>query len=194
MHRSEHVETFFSVALGLLDQYATDPRSRASIALFKERLKIDGEIGPAAKTIPVCDHLPEAMETAAQSAPLDGLIRALKPVLPELAWWTRQAPGEANSPEFVSGHANTMICGPKGLERRHDIWMGMTLMKPNLRYPDHHHAPEETYLVLSDCSFLVGDRGWFDVRPQDSFYVPSNDNHAMRSGDKPLFVLWTLCA
>lgn len=70
--------------------------------------------------------------------------------------------------------------------------MGATLIAPNVRYPDHDHAPEETYLVLADGDFMQGDSGWFTPGVGRSFYNPPGIKHAMRSGEKPLFAFWAL--
>jgi quercetin dioxygenase-like cupin family protein len=87
-----------------------------------------------------------------------------------------------------------MIVGPNGLEDRRDLWLGVTLMAPHVRYPNHDHSPEETYLVLSHAEFMQADNEWFAPGIGGSFYNPPGIRHAMRSGDKPLFALWALLA
>jgi hypothetical protein len=96
------------------------------------------------------------------------------------------------SDNFFEGHANAMILGPGGLENRYDAWLGATLMAPRVRYPDHNHAPEETYLVLSEGDFRHGDSSWFVPGVGGSFYNAPGIEHAMRSGDQPLFAFWAL--
>ena len=85
-----------------------------------------------------------------------------------------------------------MILGPAGLEHRNDVWIGASLMAPFVRYPDHAHAPEETYLVLSEGDFRQGDGDWFTPGVGGSFYNSPWIKHAMRSGAAPLFAFWAL--
>lgn len=120
------------------------------------------------------------------------LIERFKALEPLLEWKSRPTYDDTASGNFLMSHANTMIVGPGGLEDRRDVWFGASLMAPNVRYPDHDHAPEETYLVLSDGEFLHGDSGWFSPGIGGSFYNPPGIRHAMRSGDKPLFAFWAL--
>jgi len=86
-----------------------------------------------------------------------------------------------------------MIVGPNGIERRDDLLIGVSLLAPNVRYPDHTHPPEETYLVLSEGSFRQNDGAWFEPGIGGTFYNPPGIGHAMRSGEAPLFAVWLLC-
>ncbi|MGE4251469.1 MAG: dimethylsulfonioproprionate lyase family protein, partial [Parvibaculaceae bacterium] len=96
------------------------------------------------------------------------------------------------SPNFTDGHANAMIVGPNGYEPRTDVWVGVSLLAPRVRYPDHDHAPEEVYLVLSQGRFRQGEADWFEPGIGGSFYNTPNVKHAMASGDAPLFAVWCL--
>lgn len=85
-----------------------------------------------------------------------------------------------------------MILGPAGLENRTDVWLGVSLLAPHVRYTDHSHAPEETYLVLSDGQFQHGESAWLSPGVGGSIYNPPWVRHAMRSGTAPLLALWAL--
>jgi hypothetical protein len=85
-----------------------------------------------------------------------------------------------------------MIIGPGGLEERSDIWLGVTLMAPHVRYPDHNHTPEEVYLVMSPGAFRQGEGEWFSPGIGGSFYNVPKIKHAMRSTDTPLLAFWAL--
>src|SRR5260221_14087997 len=99
--------------------------------------------------LPVCDPLPAALAAArAQGSPVAALADAFAAIAPALAWGRR--PGaDAASPAFRDGHANALVVGPSGLEPRDDAMVGVSLLAPAVRYPDHHHPPEEVYVVLS---------------------------------------------
>jgi quercetin dioxygenase-like cupin family protein len=85
-----------------------------------------------------------------------------------------------------------MIAGPGGLEERDDLWLGVSLLAPHVRYPDHTHPPEETYLVLSEGDFMQGADNWMTPGIGGSLYNPPGILHAMRSGDAPLLAIWAL--
>ena len=85
-----------------------------------------------------------------------------------------------------------MIVGPDGYESRDDVWVGASLLAPDVRYPDHHHAPEEVYLVLSQGRFRQSEDEWFEPGIGGSFYNTPNLRHAMASGSTPLFAIWCL--
>lgn len=92
----------------------------------------------------------------------------------------------------MDGHATGMIIGPGGAEDREDVWIGMTIMGPNVRYPDHSHPPEEVYLALSNGAFRQGENEWFDPGIGGVFHNPPGIVHGMRSGDAPMLALWFL--
>ncbi|WP_236045439.1 dimethylsulfonioproprionate lyase family protein [Pseudooceanicola endophyticus] len=151
--------------------------------------------GPiAARTAPVVDrYLAPALARAGGTAAVAPLIEAIGTLVPQLCWRPR-ADGPNASEGFSAAHANAMIAGPGGLQDRQDIWIGLSLLAPETRYPDHAHSPEETYLTLSPGEFRVGSVDWFTPGIGGSFYVPPAETHAMKSGDTPLLALWALRA
>lgn len=85
-----------------------------------------------------------------------------------------------------------MIIGPGGIEERRDVAIGVSLLGPHVRYPDHNHAPEEVYLVLSPGRFKHGDEDWVEPRIGGIFHNSPHLWHAMASDEVPLFALWLL--
>jgi hypothetical protein len=143
--------------------------------------------------LPACAYLGEALDTARQARPsLARIVDAFAALEPRLAWTRRASSDQTASGNFTDGHANAMIVGPNGYEPRNDAWIGVSLLAPHVRYPDHHHAPEEVYLVLSNGKFRQGENEWFEPGIGGSFYNTPNVKHAMASGDAPLFAVWCL--
>lgn len=85
-----------------------------------------------------------------------------------------------------------VFVGPGGIERHTDVWIGVSLLAPEVRYPDHTHPPEEIYLVMSAGEFRHANGRWFEPGVGGSFYNPPGIMHAMRSGAEPLFAFRTL--
>jgi hypothetical protein len=194
MARSEALQQFLDAAFVAFDHFATDIRSRNSIMQMFSRLEVPGEMqGFAGKRLPVCEHyLEEALENGSKDPALKPLAARFRSLEPDLEWKRRSTYDNTASQNFSMSHANVMIVGPGALERRQDLWLGATLMAPHVRYPDHNHEPEETYLVLSEGEFQQADNGWFSPGVGGSFYNPPNIRHAMRSTEKPLLAFWAL--
>ena len=102
--------------------------------------------------LPVCHHLPTALEHARrQPGPAGALADAFAVIEPQLNWQIR--PGaETHGEQFLNGHANATIIGSEGLEIRPDVWFGVSLMAPHTQYPDHRHPPEEIYVAGDGAS------------------------------------------
>ncbi|HTO31032.1 MAG TPA: dimethylsulfonioproprionate lyase family protein [Pararhizobium sp.] len=194
MARSEALQGFLDAASAAFGERAGDAQARASLARITELLETTRPERPdIGKRLPVCDrYLGAALAVTMNDPALDRLVDRFKALEPSLEWKLRPAHDGTASENFPESHANTMIIGPGALEDRRDVWLGATLMAPNVRYPDHDHAPEEIYLVLSEGEFMHGDSGWFSPDIGGSFYNIPGIRHAMRSGEKPLFAFWAL--
>ena len=149
------------------------------------------ETGVAANHgIPALDHLPFAIRNA-QSGPSEirALANCLQEIAGELPWYQRQEPA---LPDFMRGHANAFIIGPQGLEQRCDIVVGVSLLAPEIEYPDHNHPPEELYVVMSDGDWRQNSNLWHTPGLGSLVFNPANITHSMRSGPKPLLAIWCL--
>lgn len=144
--------------------------------------------------LPVCsDCLPEALTTARRHSPIIArIVDSFADIEPALFWAPRSASGPYASVNWPEGHANAMVVGPGGLESRNELQIGVSILAPQVRYPDHNHGPEEVYLVLSPGRFQHGKSGWFEPGIGGTLYNEPDIRHAMASGDVPLFALWCL--
>ncbi|MEK1853213.1 MAG: dimethylsulfoniopropionate lyase [Phyllobacterium sp.] len=193
--RNENLQVFVDAAFVAFDQFAQTPESRRSILQIFAALEHSGTARPGpGSRLPVCEYLDTALSVDVHQPSLKRLIEWFKGIEPQLEWRRRMTYDGTASENFLDGHANAMIVGPGGLEERKDIWLGVTLMAPHVRYPDHDHAPEEVYLVLSQGEFRQGEGDWFSPGIGGSFYNIPEIKHAMRSVNTPLFAFWTLLA
>ena len=147
--------------------------------------------GPGLR-LPACVHLPTAYAAPIENAEMKTLVQTFKNIEPEAIW--RQRPGlkAPNGEDLDDAYAHAMIVGPGGIEDRSDVWLGASILAPHVRYPDHDHPPAEIYLACSEGEFKQGQGEWFSPGIGGSFYNVPNINHAMRSGEQPLFAFWTL--
>ena len=193
MSRDAALQTFADAALAAYRAHLPGPEAAASLE------RIAAALAPPAPRrahgggrLPVCDHLGAALAVETEDAALRALIAAFRAIEPDLEWTRRASYDETASANFPDGHGNAMILGPAGLENRGDVWLGVSLLAPHVRYTDHAHAPEETYLVLSEGEFQHGGSDWFSPGIGGSFYNPPWIRHAMRSGPAPLLAFWAL--
>jgi len=190
--RSPELQRFLDVTLAALAQRAPGEEARASlrrIATAAER--VEPQRTGSGSRQPVCEHLDPMLDSLAAHPELGEVAQAFQAVEPALEWRPRGT-NETASANFPTSHANAVFVGPGGIEQRSDIWIGVSLLAPHVRYPDHDHAPEETYLVLSEGEFRQADGDWFSPGVGGSFYNRPGILHTMRSGDGPLLAIWAL--
>lgn len=187
------VRTFVDAAQAAFTAHAADEPSRRMLAATFAA----ASGAPAAEVrlgarLPGCSCLEEALTLEVGSDPLGDLVAAFRAVEPFVTWRRRPDPEGTSRGAYEAGHANAIVVGPGGVWDRPDIYLGATLMAPNIRYPDHDHAPEEVYLVLAPGEFLQGGGDWFPVGTGGSFYNPPGIRHSMRSLDRPFLTFWAL--
>ncbi len=167
---------------------AGDAAARISGALARSTGTLVASEAPAP---PACRYLGDALARAREVASIAPLAEALSELVPELAW--RRRPGaEAHGEAFRDGHANALIVGPEGLERRSDVLVGVSLVAPGVRYIDHQHPPEEIYIVMSEGEWYREGKGWYAPGAGGTVYHSPNVVHAMRAGSAPVLALWML--
>jgi quercetin dioxygenase-like cupin family protein len=193
-NREPRLDVFLSSVAEGMRTRALSKEGAAVMAKIYDALEKPGRCGQRApRQLPVCEHLSEALDTArAHSEPLAQIADSLSALVPLLFWAPRAATGPFASDNWPEGHANATIVGPNGLENRNDLHIGVSLLAPHVRYPDHKHAPEEVYLVLSRGRFQHGSSSWFEPGVGGTLYNEPNIKHAMASDDAPLLALWFL--
>ncbi len=107
----------------------------------------------------------------------------------DLDWWSRYRLGD-DPTTFTDGHAS--IVGAGGLEDRDDVEIGVSLLAPNVQYPDHHHPPAEVYLAMTPGVWRKNGGPWIEPGIGGTVFNESNTVHAMKSDAAPLFAFWCL--
>jgi hypothetical protein len=117
------------------------------------------------------------------------LADAVSELASDLDWWSRMNPAD-DPATFVDCHA--VIVGPGGLEDRDDVKIGVSLLAPNVQYPDHHHPPPEVYLAMTPGAWRKNGEPWIEPGIGGTVFNESNVVHAMKSAAAPLFAFWCL--
>jgi hypothetical protein len=194
MSRSENIQTFLTKLEGAFEVAENIPETRQ----FLDRLNaaLVKPYPPGSEQgyrLPVCEHLSAALGHARlHSTQLSNLAAAFSSIEPSLRWKVRASSNPSASENWTTGHANAIIVGPDGLENRDDVTVGVSLLAPHVRYPDHHHAPEEIYLVLTPGRFQHGKSEWIEPGVGGTLHNEPFIMHAMASGHAPLLAFWCL--
>ncbi len=156
-------------------------------------LSLPAERGDRASSrLPVCEHLSAALARARGQGPEAAkLADALEQIDPSLAWRRRRSSEKVDA-EFDDGHANATVVGPGGIEERDDLWVGISLLAPNIQYPEHRHPPEEIYVALSPGQWRQADLPWCEPGIGGIVHNQANTLHSMRSSKEPLLAVWCL--
>ena len=173
---------------------AIKPDCSGTLCKVYDGLEMPGGAGSVvARRLPVCEHLDDALARARAASPsIARVANAFAALEPALRWWPRPTGGPFASDTWPDGHANATIVGPGGLEYREDSSVGVSLLAPHVRYPDHNHSPEEVYLVLSPGRFRNDDSDWIEPGIGGTFHNAPNIKHAMASIEAPLLAIWCL--
>lgn len=197
MRRSPALTQFFEAAHRALLQCGGDdaPMLAATKRIFTA-LRSPGAAAAIAEReqLETCRYLSHALDNARRGpAPVLALANAFEALEPSLTWWRRSG-AEAHAEPFASGHANTYIAGPSGVERRSDVIIGASLVAPDVDYPQHAHGPEELYIVMSESDWYNEHAGWYTPGVGAVVYHAPGVRHAMRSRSQPLLAIWCLWA
>jgi hypothetical protein len=193
--RSDALQKFLDC---LKENFATaksDPTVSSMVDVLFADLSRPGQAGSQSPCrLPACRHLPEAINLAKSGSPeLERLACAFEAIEQSLAWMVRASGGPFASANWPEGHANATIIGSaSALETRDDIAIGASLLAPNVRYPDHSHAPEEVYFFLTPGRFQHGDSDWMALAAGGTLHNDPSIKHAMASEDAPLLAFWCL--
>jgi len=142
--------------------------------------------------LPVCGHLPEALRAARGAGPgVSAMADAFERFAPHLAWGLRARAAEQHD-NFLHGHANALIFGHGDFSVPERVTLGVTLLAPGVRYPDHAHPPEELYIVLSPGEWRQNAGAWVRHGAGGLVHNPPGINHGMRAGASPVLALWLL--
>jgi quercetin dioxygenase-like cupin family protein len=140
----------------------------------------------------VLDHLDAALAGLGEASPAIRRLGACFAAIASLVPWSKRRYEGPAAARFAAGHGNALIIGRGGAEEQEGVVLGVSLMAPHIRYPDHSHPPDELYLVLSEGEWRQGEGEW--VRPGIGGTVrnPPGMVHAMRAGARPLLAVWAL--
>ena len=192
--KHQSLRTFMAL-LGaeMRSRMGNDPsRAAAHKRIFGDMaLEAPQENGGRPQQQPACRHLPECFaELEKTGGNLGKLAAALREIEPHLSWNNQSE--RRKSAMLADNYADTFIVGPGGFAPSSEIEIGISVMAPQITYPDHRHPPEELYLVLSEGEWRQNADAWHEPGVGGVVYNPADIVHAMRAGTKPLFAIWCL--
>jgi hypothetical protein len=213
--RGPDIQRFLDALFACLaDSTRASAADRAFVAELAGRLAERGQ--PAADRLgdppEVLRHLPAALAGLAEATPAIRDVGAAFAAIAASVPWSKRRHDGPDAARFASGHGNALIIGPGGAETRRDVTLGVSLMAPYIRYPDHAHPPDELYLVLCEGEWRQGSKteragneragneragtegesGWRRLGVGGTVRNPPGVVHAMRAGAGPLLAVWAL--
>lgn len=195
MTRESAVHRLIQALQIAFENAAGDERAQAVVTqAFAEYQTRPLRDGGDKKTFPVCAYLDAALTSASRELGLWNIAEACKLIASDLDWYQTHSPSHPNSASanFGIGHANATLYGPGGLVSSNSLKIGMSLLAPEVRHPDHSYQTVKMYLVVSGGEFRKERGDWAAPGYRGSFYTESDVIHAMRSGPKPLLTFWAL--
>ena len=86
-----------------------------------------------------------------------------------------------------------LISGERGPSSQ--LSTGIAEMTPGTPLPLHHHAPAETYYVISGHGYMTVDTHTASLSPGASVFIPAHAKHSLRcTGTENLVFLFTFAA
>jgi quercetin dioxygenase-like cupin family protein len=195
LQRDDRLQTFLELTEEAITLRAGSCEGAQSAA-YRIFTALRQHVGPkteaAPETLPVCRSLDSALQVARKGPlPVPLLATALSELAPSLIWRRRKG-AEMESETFFDGHANALVVGAEGFEARKDVMIGVSLMAPHVRYPDHRHPPEEVYVSLAGGLWWKEGQHWREPNPGGLIYNEPNVLHAMKTVEQPLLAIWCL--
>ena len=192
--RDPRVQAFLTSVADALGVCIVNDRAAEAIGKIYEALETPHPPGDRqARQLPVCDYLSQTLATArAHSEPLARIADSFSALAPLLFW----APAlQVDLLQATTGWKvmrTRQSSDPTASRAAMISTLAYHFLAPQVRYPDHRHAPEEVYLVLSPGRFQHGSSSWFEPELGGTLYNEPNIKHAMASGDAPLLAIWCL--
>lgn len=117
------------------------------------------------------------------------LVTALLAIFGRLDWYKGKH-GPFGSVNFGENHQHALLVGPGALEHRTNLRIGLTVLAPYARFPDHHQTHSRVFLPLTFGEFRFGDDDWMYSSYGEVLFNEAERQCAIRCTAKPLVTLW----
>lgn len=104
--------------------------------------------------------------------------------------WYRGRVGPYASANFVHSHLHALLVGPGALEHRTDLRIGLTVLGPYTRFPDHDQHYSRVFLPLSSGEFRFGDDDWVRSAAGEVLFNGAGRQCAFRCTGNAMVLLW----
>lgn len=141
--------------------------------------------------LPVARFMGAAI-AAARKGPLKELAEAFAAV-EEASDWVQNPNygGGAAGRQFLDNYGYVEFVGPDRAYESRALLVGFLMLGPGTHYPDHGHAAEEVYHVVSGhARWRREGRDWRQEPPGAAIHHAPHQRHAMRAGAEPLLALY----
>lgn len=139
-------------------------------------------------THPVTQYLKDEPPYKSQS--ITDVLAVFRPLADALPWRYSYS-ARTDSPSLGNRMAWAELVGPKAPYHSDHVCLGLTVIGPHVRYPEHAHPAVEVYYVLSGTARWTA-KGITKTQPPGAYILhPSNVVHVMETEDEPLIAAYT---
>lgn len=129
-------------------------------------------------------------EPPSKNKPLSDVLSVFRPLADALPWRYSYS-SRPDFPGIENRMAWAELVGPKAPFHSDQVCLGITVIGPRVRYPEHAHPAVEVYYVLSGTARWTA-KGVTKAQPPGAYILhPSNIVHVMETGDEPLIAAYT---
>ena len=167
---------------------------RQGAARFAEAVATAPDLPVAASLVPVLESRAELGQGPAD-LPIARSIAAAADLFP----WSASSRGTDGGTEIALGLLDQVVdFGTFSLNTSEGsgLIVGLAYVGAHCVYPEHNHAPQELYLVISGQSRwrFGGSAEYVTLAPGDTLYNNPRDIHGLVAGDAPVLALYVLWA
>jgi len=129
-------------------------------------------------------------QATSRAKPLTDVLDAFRPLATALPWRYSYSPS-ADKPGLENRMAWAELVGPQAPFHSDQVCLGLTIIGPHVRYPEHAHPAVEVYYVLSGTARWTS-KGITKAQPPGAYILhPSNVVHVMETAEEPLIAAYT---
>lgn len=150
-----------------------------------------GTVAPSGQfDFPLKSTFDSATDTLSQNGTSARLLsEALGLLSEDLEWYSAQT-GPYASVNFERSHAHAILSRPRKREGDDPVVLGVTILAPYTRFPDHTQRLPRVMFPLSpgDYKSITGD--WVKGQVGSAIFCAGGREFAMRCTSQPLLTLW----
>lgn len=185
MNKTDIIDKLLKLAI-LLMRSSSEPYTKPFLELLEEKFR---EVDLPATTLPVLRYAPLLLkQSTLETLPF---VKEFVSEIGNLNW--RQTYDRCDRPglDFLNNYGFSALVSPAGPFASEKVRLGVLFLGPHTLYPEHAHAAEELYLILSGCAaWSQAGQQPRSEEPGKMIFHRSNVWHSVQTFEEPLLALY----